>query len=103
MRRISAFLDIPVDEALWPALVEAATFEAMKRDGDALLAVMEHNFQGGHRSFMHKGANGRWRDDVDPEDLARWREKIEATLSPNLIAWLEGGRAAAGDPRDMGD
>lgn len=99
MRRISAFLDIPVNEAIWPALVEAATFEAMKRDGDRLLAGMEMGLEGGHRSFLHKATNGRWKGEVDEADLARYRAKVEAALSPALIAWLEGGRAIAGDPR----
>jgi aryl sulfotransferase len=103
MRRISAFLDIPVDEAVWPSLVEAATFDAMKRDGDIVLAGMERGFQGGHRSFLYKGTNGRWRGEVDEADLDRWREKLEAVLTPSLIAWLEGGRAAAGDPREARD
>ena len=99
MRRISAFLGIAVDEAIWPALVEAATFEAMKRDGDQLLAGMERGFEGGHRSFLHKATNGRWKGEVDEADLALYRTKQEAALSPALIAWLEGGRAVAGDPR----
>ena len=102
MRRISAFLDNPVDEAIWPSLVEAASFEAMKRDGDALLGNLERRFEGGHHSFLNKAVNGRWQGEVDPEDpgpLAA--EKIEAALSPDLIAWLEGGRAATGDPREI--
>ena len=103
MRRISAFLDIPVDETIWPSLVEAATFEAMKRDGDTVLAGMEMGFEGGHRSFLHKATNGRWQGVVDEADLVRWREKLEAALSPRLIAWLEGGRAVAGDPREADD
>ena len=103
MRRISAFLDIPVDEAIWPSLVEAATFEAMKRDGDSLLAGMERGFEGGHKSFLHKATNGRWQGAVDEADLARYRAKIEAALSPALIAWLEGGRAAAGEPKAAAD
>jgi aryl sulfotransferase len=103
MRRISAFLDIPVDEAIWPSLVQAATFDAMKRDGDTLLAGYERGFEGGHRSFLHKATNGRWQGAVDEEDLTHYREKIEAALSPKLIAWLEGGRAVTGDPRDLTD
>ena len=103
MRRISAFLDIPVNEAVWPSLVEAATFDAMKRDGDTLLAGMERGFEGGHRSFLHKATNGRWQGEVDPEDLARYQAKLEAALSPNLIAWLQRGRALTGDPREMSD
>ena len=103
MRRISEFLDIPVNEAIWPSLVEAATFEAMKRDGDRLLAGMEMGFEGGHRSFLHKATNGRWQGEVDESDLTRYRAKMEAALSPALIDWLEGGRAMTGDPRTLPD
>jgi aryl sulfotransferase len=103
MRRISDYLDVPVDEAVWPSLVEAASFEAMKRDGDTLLAGMERGFEGGHRSFLHKATNGRWQGEVDPADLDHYRARIEARLPPRLIAWLEGGRAAVGDPRDLTD
>ncbi|MGH7023986.1 MAG: sulfotransferase domain-containing protein [Caulobacteraceae bacterium] len=99
MRRISAFLDIPVNEAVWPSLVEAATFGAMKRDGDSLLAGMERGFKGGHRSFLHSGANGRWQGVVEAADLALYHQKMEAALTPALIKWLEEGRAGAGDPR----
>jgi aryl sulfotransferase len=98
MRRISAFLDIPVDETIWPSLVEAATFGSMKRDGDALLAEMQHGFKGGHRSFLHRGDNGRWRGVVEAADLALYQQKMAAALPPGLIAWLEQGRAGAGDP-----
>src|SRR6516162_7462544 len=37
MERISAFLGISVVPNLWPALVEAASFEVMRRDGEALI------------------------------------------------------------------
>src|SRR4029077_12951230 len=60
MRRISAFLDLPVNEAIWPARVEAATFEAMKRDGDRLLAGMEMGLEGGHRRLLQQAHHGRW-------------------------------------------
>jgi aryl sulfotransferase len=103
MRRISAFLDIPVDGAVWPALVEAATFEAMKRDGDALLAGMEQGFQGGHRSFLYKATNERWRGQVDETDLDLYRQTMAAALPPGLIRWLEVGRSGAGEPRTSAD
>ena len=103
MRRISEYLDIPVNEAIWPSLVEAATFGAMKRDGDRLLAGMEMGFEGGHRSFLHKATNGRWQGEVDETDLTRYRAKIEAALSPSLIGWLEHGRIMTGDPRTAPD
>jgi aryl sulfotransferase len=37
MRRIAAYLGIEIAETLWPELIEAAGFDAMKAQGDALL------------------------------------------------------------------
>jgi aryl sulfotransferase len=99
MRRISAFLDIPVDETLWPDLVAAADFEAMKTAGADLMPGAEMSFDGGHRSFLNKGTNGRWQTELTAEDLALYQGRVEAELSPALARWLEHGRHAAGDPR----
>lgn len=103
MRRIARFLGIEVPEVLWPRLVEAAGFEAMQRDGDAILALAHALWEGGPSRFLHKGTNGRWRDVVAAEDLARYDQRVAAELAPGLARWLEGGRRVAGDPRAIED
>ena len=45
-------------------------------------------FEGGASRFFHKGTNGRWRDVLTEEDLARY-ESAAARLDPELRAWLE--------------
>jgi aryl sulfotransferase len=75
MRRVAKFLDIP----LMPHL------RLTRTDGP--------------RSFFHKGAIGRWRDILTPDDLALYENKIRSKFTPALAAWIEGGRKAAGDPR----
>ncbi|MFI5317666.1 MAG: sulfotransferase domain-containing protein [Myxococcota bacterium] len=97
MRRIAAFLGIETPAALWPKLVEAASFAAMKRDGAILLGPLNAMFEGGSDRFMFKGSNGRWRDELSADDLAL-ADKLAARFSPGLGRWLEGGRLAAGDP-----
>ena len=99
MRRIADFLGIWVDPALLPRLAEAASFETMKRDSDALLSSMASIFKDGGRGFFFQGVNDRWRDVVDPEDLALYEEKLLTKLSPACGRWVSGGRGAAGDPR----
>lgn len=99
MRRIAAFLDIPVDETLWPTLVAAAGFEAMKRAGADLMPGAELSFEGGHHTFLNKGTNGRWQTELTDEDLALYQRRVEAELSPGLAHWLADGRHVAGDPR----
>ena len=98
MQRIADFLSIEVPETVWPSLVEAATFDAMKRDGDSLLGGLKMAFKGGHESFLHQGVNNRWREVLTPEDLALYHQRVEAELSPGLRRWLEVGRVQAGDP-----
>jgi len=103
MRRIAAFLGIPVDEAVWPELVAAADFSAMQRNGDTLMAGIDVAFDGGHKTFLNKGTNGRWQGELTEEDLALYQRRVEAELSPGLARWLEHGRRVAGDPRAAAD
>ena len=98
MRRIARFLDIAIDEDLWPKLAAAADFEAMRRDGDTLLAASAAFFKDGGRTFFHKGANGRWRGVASESDLALYEEKVNALLAPECARWLERGRLEVGDP-----
>lgn len=103
MRRIAAFLDIPVDEAIWPDLVAAAGFEAMKKAGADLLPTAAGSFEGGHDTFLNKGTNGRWQTDLTADDLALYQSRVQAELSPSLARWLEHGRRVAGDPASAPD
>jgi len=101
MRRIARFLDIEIPDALWPQLVEAASFEAMKSDGDALMPLAHFLWEGGSGRFLNKGTNGRWLDVVAKQDLARYEAKVRSAFSPSLAQWVEHGRLVAGDPRDL--
>ncbi|MBV9046595.1 MAG: sulfotransferase domain-containing protein [Alphaproteobacteria bacterium] len=102
MKRIAAFLEIETPAALWPQLVEAATFEKMRDEGAALLPGIENALKGGHQTFINKGINGRWRDVLTAGDVARYRERAAAALPPGLNDWLENGRRG-GDPKAMAD
>jgi len=102
MKRIAAFLEIETPAALWPELVEAATFEKMKSEGAALLPGIEMAVRGGHQTFLNKGTNGHWRDVLTKDDVARYRERAAAELPPGLNDWLEHGRKG-GDPRAIMD
>ncbi|MDD4962693.1 MAG: sulfotransferase domain-containing protein [Gallionella sp.] len=99
MRRIAKFLDIDIPESLWPELVEAASFESMKRDGETLLAMSHDFWDGGPARFLHKGTNNRWHEVARSEDLAAYDAKIKEAFTPELAKWAESGRLVAGDPR----
>ena len=103
MRRIADFLEIAVPEKLMPSLVEAACFESMKKDGDALFPKLQEVFDRGADRFINKGLSGRWREYLGAEDIARYEAIMARACTPGLAAWLEGGRRKAGDPRSSPD
>ncbi|HKP59689.1 MAG TPA: sulfotransferase domain-containing protein [Polyangiales bacterium] len=97
LRRIAAFLGIETPAALWPQLVEAASFAAMKRDAPELLGPAEIIFEGGTDRFFFKGSNERWKEEISADDRLL-ADKLLARFSPGLRRWVEHGRLLAGDP-----
>jgi aryl sulfotransferase len=98
MRRISKWLDIDIDENVWPSLVEAATFETMKSQFEKTTPAITHKIWRDPKNFFHKGSNGRWRDVLTEDDLALHEQAKRRTLSPAAIEWLEDGSLKAGYP-----
>lgn len=99
MRRIAGFLDIAIDETVWPSLVKAATFDEMRRHGEALAPRVMKMFSGGPMDFFQKGENDRWRGVLDDADVAAYERKVESRLSKSCADWLRNGRRNGGDPR----
>ena len=95
MRRASAILGIPVDETLWPRLVDAAGFDSMKRN-------VQQFAPGGPgvwvdpASFFAKGENGQWRGVLGETELALYRRAMAERLAPDLSHWLENGGVVRG-------
>jgi aryl sulfotransferase len=95
MRSLAAWLGIEVAQARWPHVVDACTFETVKRDPEKVVGDMSFAFEGGAQTFIHKGTNGRWRGVLTEEDLALYQEAMRRTLSPDCAHWLENGGLAA--------
>ncbi len=91
MRRIASFLDIEVDEALWPVLVEHCTFDYMKEHATVIVAKLADIFVGGGNTLIHKGTNGRWRDTLTPEDIEKYERLASENLTPDCARWLATG------------
>jgi aryl sulfotransferase len=97
MRRVADFLGIAVAPDRWPGLVEAAGFEAMRRDGAALMGSVAGIFQDGSSRFFHRGTNERWRGIFREEDLLLYEAKAAASLSPACRVWVANGWRRADD------
>jgi aryl sulfotransferase len=101
VRRISDYLEIDTPQSLLPALVEAARFETMKAHGEEMMPQLNMAFDRGADRFINKGTNGRWREALTADDLARYHAMVERKFSPAEARWIEHGRGVAGDPREL--
>ena len=96
MRRIAAFLQIPnMSEDDWRAAIGHCKFDFMKEHAKLYVPPSaEIAFQGGAKSFINKGTNGRWRDVLSGIDNERYLEKAREELGDDCAKWLEKGRLA---------
>jgi len=89
MRRVSAFLDIPVDESRWADQVASCTFAGMKARAEEI-ADFESHFVGGADTFLYKGTNGRWRDVLTADELAAYDDAVARAMPAECAAWMAG-------------
>lgn len=93
MRRIARYLDIEINEEIWTTLVDNATFNTMKRNAEQVTPGGGIAFEGGAKSFIFKGTNGRWMNVLSADELALYEQTVADVLTPDCARWLEQGRS----------
>ena len=91
IRSIAAFLDIPINEASFPAILEHCSFDWMKAHASLVTPGSGVGWEDGGASFIHKGTNGRWRDLLTEEDCAEYEARALAELGTDCAQWLKTG------------
>jgi aryl sulfotransferase len=91
IRRIAAFLDIPIDETRWPDILEHCSFDYMKTHADKSAPLGGALWEGGAATFINKGTNGRWRDILSTEECARYESLAREKLGDVCAHWLMTG------------
>ena len=91
IRRTAAFLEIPIDESKWDEIVEHCSFDYMKRNATQSVPLGGAFWDGGAKTFMHKGTNGRWTDTLTPEENQSYEKRAVAELGPECADWLAKG------------
>ena len=87
MRGLAGRLGIEVDASVWPALVDAARFDAMK--ARAADAVPERNgVIRDHGRFFRAGVSGARYAELGPEEMAGYETRMAALAPPDLRGWL---------------
>ncbi|MDA1371356.1 MAG: sulfotransferase domain-containing protein [Proteobacteria bacterium] len=93
MRRISEFLEIPVEEDVWPSLVEGVSFKSMKSNAAKMAPGATEGVWKDTSNFFHKGTNKRWQGVLTDDQVAAYDTLALNELGPELAQWLEfGGR-----------
>ena len=88
IRKIAAFLEIPIDESTFPTIVEHCTFEYMKSNKD-IEGIKEFLFQG---NFFNKGTNGRWKELLSQADCEEYERKAIEEVGQEAADWLKTGQ-----------
>jgi aryl sulfotransferase len=91
MRRIAAFLDIPIDESKWDEIVQYCSFDWMKQHASKSAPLGGAFWDGGAQTFINKGTNGRWIDTLTPDESSAYEARATRELGPECARWLATG------------
>jgi aryl sulfotransferase len=92
IRRIADFLGIAHDEPTMRRIEAHCRFDYMKANAERSAPLGGSVWEGGAATFIHKGTNGRWRDELTAEDCRRYEAMALEQLGPDCARWLaEGG------------
>jgi aryl sulfotransferase len=101
MRAVASRLGIQVAEDLWPDLVAAAGFAAMRDRADRLAPRSgERSFWRDEDRFFRRGSSGQWRSLLDADDLRRYERRVAALVAPEVAAWAHGADWSTSVRRD---
>jgi len=91
MRRISQYLDIPVNEEIWPTLVDGVSFKSMKSNAEKMAPGGSQGIWKDTSNFFHKGTNKRWQGAITEAQSDAYDELALKVCGPELAKWLESG------------
>jgi aryl sulfotransferase len=88
IRRMAEFLGIGIDESKWELILQHCSFDYMKEHAAQSVPFAGNLWEGGAKSFMHKGSNGRWRDVLSSEDIEQYERTANEQLGTECAQWL---------------
>jgi aryl sulfotransferase len=88
MRALSSQLGIAVEEDGWVDLVEAATFDEMRRRADQIVPNSTNALWHDNRQFFHRGTSGQWRALLGQDDLLRYKARVAELVPVELDDWV---------------
>jgi aryl sulfotransferase len=87
MRAHAAWLDIDVAEHVWPQLVAAAGFSAMRARADQLVPA-SGGFMKDNTAFFRRGRSGAAAELLSEAELRHYHTRVEQHAPTDLVRWL---------------
>ncbi len=91
IRRMAEFLETPIDESKWDAILTHCSFDYMKENATKSVPLGGAFWEGGAQTVINKGVNGRWRDLLSEEESAKYERAALANLGEDCAQWLAAG------------
>ena len=91
IRRIADFLDSPVSEDVWDKILLHCSFDYMKENATQSVPLGGAFWDGGAKTFIHKGKNSRWRDTLSEDEIQRYESRALEELGSECAQWLAEG------------
>jgi aryl sulfotransferase len=88
MGYVAEFLNIQVSDARMSKYVDAAGFDAMKKDRENLFPVLGEKLKGGAGSFLRNGVNQQWTGQFDHADPDLYEHKLDTPLGAIRLSAL---------------
>jgi hypothetical protein len=89
MRRLARRLGISVPEELWPELMGAASFEAMRANAGRV-APNPSGILKDSAAFFRRGSSGAGAEVLEADELERYRARASQLAPADLLKWLHG-------------
>ncbi|MCX2977674.1 sulfotransferase domain-containing protein [Candidatus Marimicrobium litorale] len=97
IRRLAAFIETPIDESQWDSVLRHCSFDYMKEHGEKSVPLGGAFWNGGAKSFINKGTNGRWRDVLTSEESSKYERRALVELDRECAHWLATGEGQNSD------
>jgi aryl sulfotransferase len=91
IRRIAEFIDVPKDQPVMDRVLEHCSFDYMKENAAQTVPLGGAFWEGGAKTFIHKGKNGRWNDELPQALSERYEQTAVTQLGESCAEWLKNG------------
>ncbi len=91
IKAIADFLDIKIAPETMDDILQHCSFDYMKAHASASVPLGGAFWDGGASTFIHKGQNGRWVDELSPDVSDRYTARAEQELGQECARWLADG------------